>query len=414
MARTPSNFGGSGRYPIWTNIHDLMTRMARAYRNIKILDETCAKLDSGNGGTEFPDGQIFTGNQYLYDSLAQDSNYVWIQDSDTFDFGGVIILDYDIQSGTPPAETDIVSVFGLSENPEQLGTKTTGVFFTQPTYKPYIGSAYDGNVQFQSLNIPITSGGPVFQWPQADGPAGGTLTTDGSGGLYWTDPATPPAQITDTDTTDVSIVEALAWTAIPVTVTATQPSIPAQISLDISYWSGNNNQILSTRMLIDGTPSGAVFNTALPRNAIIDEHFTWSPTLPNGNEVITVEVQKVGGQACWIYGATGDPTVLTLLEPGGLVALSAGVQNTDYIIGPLEFWNRWSVNAQENLAKFLNHQPLGGAPPAWLDVARVTVFVALYSAQNVNLLDQQTIDNINELVTLGVLTPAEAAIILAV
>ena len=409
MARSPSNLGVAGWRQIWTNIHDLMTRMARAYRNIKVLDETCAKLDSGNGGTEFPDGQVFTGNQYLHDTLAQDSNYVWIQDSDTFDFGGVIILDYDIQSGNPPVEADIVSVFGLAENPEQLGTKTTGVFFAQPTYKPYVGSAYDGNVQFQSLNIPITSGGPLFQWPQTDGPAGGTLTTNGAGALYWTDPPDPPELIVDTDQTDY-LVDNVTGNLAPVTVTATRPAAPAQVSFECTFWTGSNNRGVIVELLVDGVAVGETYTTLLPRNTDTFVHHSWSVLLPNGNEVLTIR-HTANGIDVWVYGTATD-TKLALLLPSVATVQSAYSQGSTYIISPDEFWARWSDTAVENLAKLLNHAPIGGPPASWLDVGRAQVFVALYSAQNINLLDALTIDNINELVTLGVLTPAEAVIIL--
>ena len=394
-------------------LNDLDGRSIVDNLSLSKLWKESAKLDSGNGDTGFPDGQVLTGSQFLYDSAAQRSNWFWIQDQGFVELGGYVVLDYDIQSGVPPTDEQIVAVFGLVESEEQPGTKASGVIFNNPDYPVGVGTGYSGNCRFQSLWIPggFGSSVPHWQWPTIDGSPGASLTSDGSGGLYWTDPATPPAEITDTDTTDFLIDAAPLYIEIPVTVTATQPSIPAQVSLDISLYTNNNNQTIDIRMLVDGTPVGQTYTTPMPRNSIVTEHLTWSPLLPNGNEVITVEAQSFGGQACFVYGATGDPTVLTLLEPGGVVAFSANSQGTDYIIGPIEFWDRFLDIEKEIMMQKANRAPPGPLMP-WLDVFNLTAFMTLYMTNNINLKLQDTIDHVNQLETWGIIGPGRAAIIL--
>ena len=370
------------------------------------------KKDSGNGGIAFPDGQLITGNQYLYDSLEQDSNYIWIQDENVTDLGGFVLMDYDLTSTIPPTTANVISAFGLIENPNQAGVKEAGVVFNSPDYTPTIASNYEGNVTFQTLRLPKGPSVPNWQWPLVDGPAGASLSTNGSGGLYWTDPPNPPTEIVDTDATDFLITASPAWGLAPVSVVASQNSTPAQVSFDVSLFTLNNNQTIYVRMLVNGVTEGAIYNKQMPRNSIVNEHYTWSPILTAG-ETVTIELQSVGGQDCFVYGASGAITTLTLLEPGGVV-LSANAQGTANVISPTEFWSRWETGALENLAKLLTHNPIPATGiPSWLNVARANIFISRYSADNINLLNPVTISNINELVTLGVLTPAQASIILA-
>ena len=357
-------------------------------------------------------GQITYGNLFSYDQVAQSGNFIWVQEAAKTDFGGFSILDYDPTTGVAPTAEQTVAVFGLGENPTQPGAKNVGIGFAQPSYEAAILTDYDGNVQFQSIRIPHVAGeDPIWQWPSTDGVAGSTLTSGGNGILYWTDPPIPPALITDTDTTDILIDQTPLWTLVPVTVTATQPSIPSQVTLDISFYSNNNGQFVNIQMLVDGVQSGQVYSVALPRNAIINEHYSWSPILPNGNEVITIEVQSLGGQACFIYGATGDPTVLNLLEPGGVAAARA--QGTSYVVSRETFAARFLTVERENRAKFLNHRNIGMGVPSWEDVDYILTLTAKYSTGNVNLLDQDVIDGINFMETLGILAPGRAAVILA-
>ena len=281
---------------------------------------------------------------------------------------------------------------------------------------PYtIDSATDYNLRAQivaALNDLQTQIDPMLRWtwPSTDGAPGSTLNTDGNWGLYWIPPSNPPDVVDDDDQTDVVIAVAPAWTVAPVSVTATLPSAPAHVTFSCTMDSTSNNRTVYMRMLVDGVPTGAVYGTLLQRNEETFVRHVWEVDTPNQNEVITVELQA-DGTGCNLLGTVTN-TNLLLIQPTG-VALSANYAGIEYIITPAQFWSRWSNTALENLAKLLNRQNIMGGPPSWLNVARAQIFVSFYSAQNINLLDQQTIDNINELVTLSVLTPAEAATILA-
>lgn len=367
-------------------------------------------LNGGNGGGDFPDGQIITGSLFMWDQVVQQSNYVWIQEAAKFDFGGFTVVDFDPSVPGDPQPEDTVAVYGLAENPEQAGTKVSGMFFAQPTYKPYIGSLYDGNVQFQSLNIPVVSGGPVFQWPQADGEAASSLNTDANGGLYWEPPPNPPELIEDIDQTDYLVLQTPGNLA-PVTVTATRSAVPGQVAFECTFFTGSNNRSVDVELLVDGVQAGQIYSTLLPRVTDTFVHHTWSVILPNGNEVLTIR-HTANGTDVDVLGTVTD-TSLALLIPSAALMSQRAVGT--YIIDRYEFWDRWLDVEKENLSKAMRGEKWQPGPfPSDLLVFRIMSFFSMYTSQNVNLVLQTTIDNITELETLGIIGSGRAAIILAV
>jgi len=375
---------------------------------IDLIDTKSARLDSGNAGTSFPDGQIITGNQYLYDTATQESDFIWIQEATVLKSGGFVVADFDPTQGLPPTSDDLIAYFGMTENPEQLGTKVVGTIFAKPEYKPYVGSIYDGIVQFQSLNIYRETNGPIFQWPQLDGDAASSLNTDSSGGLYWDPPPNPPEIIEDIDQTDYLVLE--VGNLAPVTVTATRAAIPGQISFECTFFTASNNRNVIVELLIDGVQTGQVYTTPLPRNAETFVHHTWSLILPNGNEVIAVRHIAIGA-GIQVQGTVTD-TVLSLLIPSAALMSHRAVGT--YIIDRYAFWDRWLDVEKENLSKAMRGEKWQPGPfPDDLLVFRIMAFFSMYTSQNVNLLLQTTIDNITELETLGILGAGRAAVILA-
>ena len=379
---------------------------------IKLSNYQCPDgiLVEGENVSPAVGGQVVTGNLLSWSTELVPSNPIWVQDAAFFGLGGFTVMDFDPTLGQPPALEDTIAVFGMAESATQPGTKVVMLGFATPEYPAVVKTVYPGTVAFQSLHIPYEEGvSPEWHWPILDGPSGGTLTSDGSGGLYWTDPDNPPNAVEDTDATDILLTGDPVWDVLPVTVTATRSSAPAQVALDLTLFTANNNQSAQVRLLVDGTPDGTVYSFALPRAAFSEEHCTWSPVLPLGTEVLTVEVMAVGGQDVTVAGTT-NVTELVLLEPAGVqTAYAAG---TGYVISSVEFWSRFTDPEKENIAKVMNHAPVAGPPPSWLDVFKVTAFVSLYSARNVNLLEQDTIDHINQLETLGIIAAGRAAIIL--
>lgn len=250
-----------------------------------------------------------------------------------------------------------------------------------------------------------------WTWPANDGAPGSFLTTNGFGQLYWTPPVNPPTVTTDDDVTDFSIAIAPAWTLVPVSLTAQEPAAsPAHVALSMTLFSTQNNRDISCRLLINGVPDGPVYVVTLQRDQEVFTRHVWEPFTTQG-DVITFEL-SANGDGCSVLGSVTD-THAVLSEPTGVV-LSANFQGTANVISPTEFWSRWTDPALEKLAKTLNRQPIGmGGAPSWISVARVSVFVARYSADNINLLDTTTINHMNELVALNVLTPAERDNILA-
>ena len=372
--------------------------------NLVSLDQLwteSAKLNSGNGGTGFPDGQIFTGIQFLYDSAAQESDFVWIQDSSLFKLGGYIVLDYDINSGIDPTPDDIVAVFGMTEAPTQPGTKNAGLLFNQPTYPAVIASNYDGPILFQKLNITHTNLGPEFHWPILDGPAGGSLSTNSSGGLYWTPPANPPELIEDTDTTVYAVFE-FPGNLAPVTVTATRLAAPGQVAFECTFSTISQNRTVVVELLVDGVQTGQIYTTPLPRGVDTFVHHTWSVLLPNGNEVLTIR-HVANNTDVEVFGNVTD-TVLSLLIPSS--ALLAQREQTPYIIDSFSFMSRFTNTEKENWSKGQRGEKWQPGPfPADLLVWDLDTLKIQLASNNVNLFQSHVVDGVNLLESEGIIGP---------
>jgi hypothetical protein len=203
----------------------------------------------------------------------------------------------------------------LGENPEVPGTKAVGILFANPAYPAVVGTGYTGTVRVNNLLIPVDGTIPDdFYWPLNDGNPGSTLTTDGSGGLYWTDPPIPPNLVTDTDATDYFLTPTLTWIDALVSVTATKVSLQPSIGFECTLLATFAAQTVQTRMLVDGVPTGQIFTVELPRNVNWTVHYNWTTPLPLGTETITIEQIHSGTQTAEVLGSV-NVTELQLLEP---------------------------------------------------------------------------------------------------
>lgn len=122
------------------------------------------------------------------------------------------------------------------------------------------------------------------------------------------------------------------------------------------------------------------------------------------------------------YTASDDWDVAAISEGGSSGSSSSALEDRFFVntwsnearLFSLVFWNRFTAQEKENLAKAMNRIPWPGGTgiPTWQDVWDVGQFVRYASQYVISLHDPYIILGVNQLETINVIGPGRAAIIL--